>query len=65
MHMKCESPLLHLVIPVEKVYVAQNIKCSLDQVFHCFSTDSIFEYTPVLDEFGPLRLSLVTRSSSS
>ena len=45
----------------ERVYIAQNISCSLDQIFHCFSTDGQFEYEPVLDEFGPLNLSRVTR----
>ena len=53
--------LLHPVIVSERVYIAQNITCSLDQIFHCFSTDAQFEYEPVLDEFGPLRLSSVTR----
>jgi hypothetical protein len=53
------SSILQQVIVSERVYIAQNITCSLDQIFHCFSTDELFEYRPVQDEFGPLRLSRV------
>ena len=58
---KTNATILQPVIPSERIFIAQNINCSLDQIFHCFSTGEQFEYQPVFDEFGPLRLSRVTR----
>ena len=51
------AQLLHRIIANEKIYIAQNIKGSLDRVFHCFSADEFLDYEPLRNEFGPLRLS--------
>ena len=56
-----DAALLHAISKEKKLYIAQNINGSLDQIFHCFSTDGILEYAPLLDEFGPLKLSCVIR----
>ena len=53
--------LLRLVIAKDKIYIAQNIKGSLDQVFHCFSTDDAPEFEQTADGFGPHKLSCVMR----
>ena len=55
------AALLYALSKEKKLYVAQNTDCSLDQIFHCFSIDGILEYKPLLDEFGPLKLSSAIR----
>jgi cell division cycle 14 len=55
------AAILHAVTKDKRLHIAQNIHCSLDQIFHCFSTDGIFEYEPLLDEYGPLKLLYVIR----
>ena len=55
------TTILHQVHAQEKLYIAQNIKGALDPIFHCFSTDAVLEYEPLVNEFGPMSLSHVIR----
>ena len=45
----------------DRLHIAQNIKGTLDPIFHCFSTDAVLEYEPLVNEFGPMSLSHVIR----
>ena len=55
------TTILHQVHAQDKLYIAQNIKGALDPIFHCFSTDAVLEYEPLVNEFGPMSLSHVIR----
>jgi hypothetical protein len=56
--------LLQAIVMSEKgdtLYIAQNIKGSLDSSCRCFVTTGILEYQPYNEEFGPFNISGVIR----
>jgi cell division cycle 14 len=56
--------LLQAIVMSEKgdtVYIAQNIKRSLDSSYRCFVTTRILEYQPYNEEFGPFNISGIIR----
>jgi hypothetical protein len=45
----------------DSLYIAQNIKGSLDSSYRCFVTTGILEYQPYNEEFGPFNISGIIR----
>ena len=45
----------------DKIFIAQNIKAHLDESFRSFITTGVLECSPYQEEFGPTKVSEITR----